>query len=313
MTSSAQRGAEMVQQVLSFARGKEGKRVQIDAGSLIADVVRIARDTFPKNIDIVTMIDPELPRIVGDPTQFHQVLLNLCVNARDAMPEGGTLTLTASIDAGDVVLCVEDTGSGIAPSLLDKIFDPFFTTKEAGKGTGLGLSTTQTIVQSHGGRIEVSSEPGHGSRFEIFLPAASRTAATAAAGDAATPPLGHGQTILVVDDEPSVRLVLRATLERAGYQVLPAANGREAIDVYKAQPQGSVAAVLIDMMMPVMGGLPAIQELVKINPNVRIIAASGIPDNEASAKAVGTQVRQFLAKPFSTDTLLRTLGQVLAG
>jgi PAS domain S-box-containing protein len=313
MASSAQRGAEMVQQVLSFARGKEGKRVEIDAAGLIADVVRIARDTFPKTIDIVTMVDPELPRVVGDPTQFHQVLLNLCVNARDAMPDGGTLTLTASIDGGDVVLCVEDTGSGIPASLLDKIFDPFFTTKEAGKGTGLGLSTSQTIVQGHGGRIEVSSEPGHGSRFEIFLPAAPRSSAAAVTGDAATPPLGHGQTILVVDDEPSVRLVLRATLERAGYQVLPAANGREAIDLYKAQPQGSVAAVLIDMMMPVMGGLPAMQELVKINPSVRIIAASGIPDNEVSAKAVGNQVRQFLAKPFSTDTLLRTVGQVLAG
>jgi two-component system cell cycle sensor histidine kinase/response regulator CckA len=208
---------------------------------------------------------------------------------------------------------VDDTGSGIPAALIDKIFDPFFTTKEAGKGTGLGLSTSQTIVRSHGGRIEVSSEANRGTRFAIYLPVAPRMAGAAAAGEDAPPPRGSGQTILVVDDEPSVRLVLRTALERGGYRVLPASNGREAIDVYQAQPAGSIAAVLIDMMMPVMGGVPAIQELVKINPNVRIIAASGIPDNEATAKAAGRQVRQFLGKPFSTDKLLRAVGQVVAG
>jgi len=239
--------------------------------------------------------------------------VNLCVNARDAMPDGGTLTLSAYAVGQYVVMCVDDTGSGIAPGVVEKIFDPFFTTKEAGKGTGLGLSTSQTIVRSHGGRIEVSSELTRGTRFAIYLPVAPRTIAAAAENKDAPPPRGKGETILVVDDEPSVRLVLRTALERAGYQVLPASNGREAIDVYKAQPPGSIAAVLIDMMMPIMGGIPAIQELVKINPNVRIIAASGIPDNEVTAKAAGRQVRQFLGKPFSTDKLLRAVGQVLAG
>ena len=312
ITTSAKRGAEMVSQVLSFARGQEGRRVEIKIADLIADVVRIARDTFPKSIEIVTEVEANLPFVIGDPTQFHQVLLNLCVNARDAMPGGGRLTLAARARGGYVVLYVEDTGPGIPPTLIDKIFDPFFTTKEAGKGTGLGLSTSQTIVRSHGGRIEVLSEPPHGARFEIHLPVAPVSTAPASSGEPAATPRGSGQTILVVDDEPSVRLVMRTALERAGYHVLPATNGREAIDVFKEQPEGSIAAVIIDMMMPVMGGLPAMQELVKINPDVRIIAASGIPDNEATAKAVGSQVRQFLAKPFSTEKLLRAVGRVMS-
>jgi two-component system cell cycle sensor histidine kinase/response regulator CckA len=311
IATSAKRGAEMVSQVLSFARGQEGRRAEIKVASLIDDVVRIARDTFPKSIEIVTEVEPNLPLIIGDPTQFHQVLLNLCVNARDAMPGGGRLTLSAKARGAYVVMYVEDTGPGIPPSLIDKIFDPFFTTKEAGKGTGLGLSTSQTIVRSHGGKIEVLSEPPHGARFEIHLPVAPVSTAPVSSGELTATPRGNGQTILVVDDEPSVRLVMRTALERAGYNVLPATNGREAIDVFKGQPAGSIAAVIIDMMMPVMGGLPAMQELVKINPNVRIIAASGIPDNEATAKAVGKQVRQFLAKPFSTDKLLRAVGRVM--
>jgi PAS domain S-box-containing protein len=328
MSTSATRGAEMVAQVLSFARGQEGRRVEIRIADLVADVVRIAKDTFPKNVDIVTQIDAATPPVVGDPTQCHQVLLNLCVNARDAMPDGGVLTITAgpaTVDAhgdavpeppvpgGYVVIEVEDTGTGIPPHVLDKIFDPFFTTKEAGKGTGLGLSTSQAIVRSHGGVIRASSHPNsRGSRFDIYLPAAPAAAEAAAVPSTHAAPRGAGQTILVVDDEPSVRLVLRTALERAGYQVLPATNGREAIDLFRTQPAGSIAAVIIDMMMPVMGGLPAIHELVKINPNVRIIAASGIPDNEAMAKAVGRQVRQFLAKPFSTEKLLRVVGQVVS-
>jgi two-component system cell cycle sensor histidine kinase/response regulator CckA len=312
MTTSAKRGAEMVAQVLSFARGQEGRRVEIKPADLIADVVRIARDTFPKTIEIATELEPQLPLILGDPTQCHQVLLNLCVNARDAMPGGGRLTLSAMARGGSVIFRVEDTGPGIPASVIGKIFDPFFTTKEAGKGTGLGLSTSQTIVRSHGGKIEVLSEPPHGARFEIHLPVAPMSAQQASGSEPVQTHKGNGETILVVDDEPSVRLVMRTALERAGYQVLPATNGKEAIEVFKSQPRGSISAVIIDMMMPVMGGLPAMQEMVKINPDIRIIAASGIPDNEATAKAVGRQVRQFLPKPFSTEKLLRAVGRAVA-
>lgn len=327
ISTSAQRGAEMVAQVLSFARGQEGKRVEIQPADLVADVVRIARDTLPKHIDITTHVDPDLPAIVGDPTQCHQVLLNLCVNARDAMPNGGRLSISAAaatvpaapdsmnadLSPGRyIVIEVEDSGAGIAPQLLDKIFDPFFTTKEPGKGTGLGLSTSLTIVRAHGGYIRVYSEPGHGARFHVYLPVAPAPAPGSSIGQSARTPRGRGQTILVVDDEDSVRRVMSATLEKAGYRVLLAANGKDALDVYRAN-SGSIAAVLIDMTMPVMGGAQAMRELVKINPDVRLIAASGIHDNEAAARSIGPQMKKFLAKPFTGDSLLRAVGSVVTG
>jgi PAS domain S-box-containing protein len=326
MATSAKRGADMVAQVLSFARGQEGRRAEIPAADLIGDVVRIARDTLPKNIDIATAVDPGLPPLFGDPTQCHQVLLNLCVNARDAMPNGGHLRLSAGREAiarrhdtpgelapGDyVIIRVEDDGVGIPAPLLDKIFDPFFTTKEAGKGTGLGLSTSQTIVRNHGGHIRVFSEPGEGTRFDVYLPVAPAPAVASANGCAVEPPPGHGQTILVVDDEESVRRLLRSTLEKSGYRVLQAGNGREALAVYGSDGP-SIAAVVIDMTMPVLGGLPTMRELVKINPDVRIIAASGIHDNEATARSVGRQVIAFLAKPFTSDKLLRAVAAAVTG
>jgi two-component system, cell cycle sensor histidine kinase and response regulator CckA len=326
ISTSAQRGAEMVSQVLSFARGQEGKRVEIRAADLISDVVRIARDTLPKSIEILTPVDPDLPSILGDPTQCHQVLLNLCVNARDAMPNGGQLRLSATTETiaphlehpGEltpgtyVVIRVEDTGVGIAPHLIDKIFDPFFTTKEAGKGTGLGLSTSQTIVRNHGGHIRVFSEPGRGSRFHVYLPVAPAPAAVSVVEKAVAAPKGLGQTVLIVDDEAPVRLVLQSTLERAGYKVLQAANGREALTIYD-RAGASIAAVIIDMTMPVLGGLPTMRELVRMNPDVRIIAASGIHDNEATAKSIGGQVKQFLAKPFTPERLLRAVATAVAG
>jgi two-component system cell cycle sensor histidine kinase/response regulator CckA len=326
ISSSAQRGAEMVSQVLSFARGQEVKRSEIRPVDLIVDVVRIARDTLPKNIEIVTDVDAGLPAIYGDATQCHQVLLNLCVNARDAMPNGGTLKLSArpgtvpphletpgDAAAGNyIVFHVEDSGVGIPAQLLDKIFDPFFTTKEAGKGTGLGLSTSLTIVRNHGGHIRVDSEPDSGTRFDVYLPIAPAPSVASTTARVGSAPRGDGQTVLVVDDEESVRRVLRATLERAGYKVLQAANGREALTIYNTSG-ATIDAVIIDMTMPVLGGMPTMRELVKMNPDVRIIAASGIHENEKVAKSIGRQVKQFLAKPFTSEVLLKAVGGAVAG
>lgn len=327
ISGSAQRGADMVGQVLSFARGKEGKRIEIRPTDLVADVVRIARDTLPKNIDIVTQVDPDLSVILGDPTQCHQVLLNLCVNARDAMPNGGQLSISAEAatiaaprdpKAADlaggryVVFRVEDTGTGITPEVLDKIFDPFFTTKEAGKGTGLGLSTSLAIARGHGGYIRTFSEPNRGASFQVFLPVAPAQGLGSSLGLSDAAPRGQGETILVVDDEASVRKLLRNTLERAGYRVLEAEHGRDALAVYEAHGP-SIAAVIIDMTMPVLGGVPTMTELVRKDPAVRIIASSGIHDNEAPARAVGPQVKRFLAKPFTGEQLLRMNRSVVTG
>ena len=321
--ASASRGAEMVRQVLSYARGFEGRRVEIEPGTLVADVARIARDTLPKTIDIRTGVEPGLPTLLGDPTQCHQVLLNLCVNARDAMPAGGQLTITATLARLDelsgvglapgayVRLDVQDTGTGIAPEIADKIFDPFFTTKEPGKGTGLGLSTSMAIVKSHGGQIHVASPGGRGATFAIYLPAGAGPAPGLVADDASPAPQGRGQTVLVVDDEEAIRMIAQRTLERVGYRVLLATDGAEAVATFGAHHQ-AIAAVLLDMTMPVLAGVPAIQAMARISSHVPIVAMSGIAANEAPARAASEQVKAFLPKPFTTKTLLEVLNQVLA-
>jgi CheY-like chemotaxis protein len=242
------------------------------------------------------------------------------------MPNGGRLKLSVDTERIPVaresipgelpagvylVIRVEDTGAGIPAAMIEKIFDPFFTTKEAGKGTGLGLSTSQTIVRSHGGHIRVFSEPGSGSRFDVYLPVAPTPAPALAASESQSVPRGSGQTILVVDDEDAVRRVLKSTLERAGYQVLLATNGQEALTVY-AEKGSSISVVVIDMTMPVLGGMPTMLELVKMTPTVRIIAASGIHDHEVMAKSVGAQVVDFLAKPFTSAMLLKAVSRAIS-
>jgi PAS domain S-box-containing protein len=327
IAASARRGADMVGQVLSFARGVEGRRIEIQPRHLIQDIEKITQETFPKNIRIETSADSRLWAVTGDPTQLHQVLLNLCVNARDAMPEGGALTLTAgnvvldehyaamNIDAKTgphVLLQVEDTGTGIPAELIDKIFDPFFTTKAVGKGTGLGLSTTLAIVKSHGGFIRVYSEKNSGAQFRIYLPAIRTETATPPSIAASELPRGRGETVLMVDDEVAIRNINRQILETFGYRVILASDGAEAVSLY-ADNHADVAAVVIDMMMPVMDGPTAIRSLMKINPAVRVIAASGISANANSAKAAGVAVKQFLPKPYTTEILLKTLRTVIDG
>ncbi len=325
IAASARRGADMVSQVLSFARGLDSRRIEVQARHLIHDIEKIAHDTFPKNIVIDTRISGDLWTLIGDPTQLHQVLLNLCVNARDAMPDGGQLLISAenvSLDATDialnidakagphVVIDVEDSGTGIPASIIEKIFDPFFTTKDVGKGTGLGLSTTLAIIKSHEGFIRVYSEENKGARFRIYLPARVAESSAPATGLKTNLPRGRGETILVIDDEASIRHVTRHTLETFGYQVLDASDGAQGVAAY-AEHRARIAAVIIDMMMPVMDGAAAIQILMKLNPAVRIIAASGITANGAVAKAAGAGVKQFIPKPYSAEILLKTLRGVI--
>lgn len=323
---SAQRGADMVKQVLSFARGMEGQQLEVQLGHLIRDIEKITRDTFPKDILLHSDVASDLWTVQGDPTQLHQVLLNLCVNARDAMPEGGMLTIHATniildeayvamhLDAREgphIAIVVEDTGVGMSPQVVERIFEPFFTTKELGQGTGLGLSTTLAIIKSHGGFVRVQSEAGRGSRFEILLPALSMRAALAVELPEQQLPRGMGECILVVDDEAAVRQITQQTLEAFGYRVIVAADGSEAIAIY-ATRQREIVAVLTDMMMPEMDGPAVIRVVKRMNPNVKVIAASGLNAASMVAKATQEGVRHFIPKPYTAETLLTMVKSVIA-
>ena len=327
LETSARRGADMVQQVLSFARGVEGRREQVEIGDVLHDVERIVNDTFLKNIDVRTSIPADLWTVSGDPIQLHQVLLNLCVNARDAMPNGGRLSLSAAnvtldeafavgnIDAKAgpyVMLQVQDSGTGIPRDTIDRIFEPFFTTKDVSKGTGLGLSTSLAIVKSHGGFIRVESDPGAGTAFSVYLPAQPVARPDASPATEVELPRGNGELILVVDDEPSVRTIARRMLEAFGYRVALAPDGAQAAAIY-ADRKHEIAAVITDMMMPVMDGPATIRALKGIRADVRIIAVSGLhgrgtdPHEGASAS-----VRHFLPKPYTAATLLAALREILS-
>jgi len=324
--SSAQRGAEMVRQVLSFARGVEGRKMDVQVKHLLRDIEKIVNDTFPKNIQVRSIIPNDLWTILGDPTQLHQVLLNLCVNARDAMPNGGILTITAenihldehyaglNPDAHPGAysfLQITDSGTGMPPGVIEKIFDPFFTTKEIGKGTGLGLSTSLAIVKSHGGFIRVYSEPGKGTTFKAYFPAQTELSAQTEAEIAAELPRGNGELILIVDDESNVRQITRQTLEAFGYRVIVASDGAEAVAMV-ARPDMEIAVVLTDMMMPVMDGPATIQVLLRLNPDLPIIAASGLSSDGRVAQAASLGVKHFLSKPYTADALLQVLRQILS-
>lgn len=320
--SSAQRGADIVRQVLSFARGMEGERVKVQIRHLCSDIKRIIHDTFPKDIRTQFTVPVETWTVLGDPTQIYQVLLNVCLNARDAMPHGGSLTISAENSVLDerhcalhiqakpghyVVLSVTDSGSGIPPNIIDKIFEPFFTTKAPNKGTGLGLSTAAAIVKSHGGFINVYSELGKGTTVKLYLPAADLTAdAGPEAPDQAGLPRGNGETVLLVDDEASILTITSQTLLAFGYRVLTATDGADALAVY-VQHRSDIALVVVDMMMPVMDGAAAIHALLRINPQAKIIATSGLQANGGVHKATGSGVKAFLMKPYTAATLLKSV------
>lgn len=321
--SNVKRGAALTKQVLSFAQGIEGKRVILQVRHLISEIKDIAQQTFSKSIEFYTDITPDLWSVSGDVTQLHQVLMNLIINARDAMPDGGTLSICAKnffIDQNYarmnseatigfyIVITVVDTGTGISPEIQEKIFEPFFTTKELGKGTGLGLSTVTGIIKSHGGFVKVDSTVGKGSQFQVYLPAVESTQTQEA--ENIELPTGHGELILVVDDEAPIREITKTLLETHNYKVLTASNGIEAIAVY-AEHHDEINLVLTDMMMPSMDGLTTIHTLQKMNPQIEIIAVSGLASNRQVAETSGTSVKTFLSKPYTANELLRTLDEVI--
>jgi signal transduction histidine kinase/ActR/RegA family two-component response regulator len=317
----AQRGAGIIKQLLTFSRGIGGDRGIVQLRHLVKEMAGIMRETFPREIAIVEVADAELWPVVADATQLHQVLMNLCVNARDAMPGGGALRLAAdNVQLGETeaglhaeakpgryaVLTVADSGHGIPREIISRIFEPFFTTKEIGKGTGLGLSTAVGIVRSHGGFVVVDSEPGRGTKFRVFLPAAEGADRAAPTSVADHSPGGKQELILVVDDEPAIRATLRHLLERHHYAVLTAAHGLEALEALQRERE-NVRLILTDVMMPVMGGIPLIRAAQALVPTVKIVATTGLDDQGRRAELGALGVAEILMKPFNTPEILAAL------
>jgi PAS domain S-box-containing protein len=321
MEQSAQRGADIIKQILTFARGVDGTRGPLQTKHVIREVLTMIRATFPRSIRIEDVLATDLWPAIGEWTPLHQVLLNLCVNARDAMPMGGTLTIEAENRTADetfarlaglsaagpyVVWSIRDTGVGIAADVLPKIFDPFFTTKSAEKGTGLGLSTVHGIVKAHGGAVRVRSAPGDGATFDVWLPARPYEE-PAADGGAVTLPGGRGEEILVVDDEAEIREMLRLFLEGHGYRVIVGRNGVEAIAIC-AERRATVKAVVVDMMMPEMGGEAAILVIRQMMPRMPVLAISGMAED---VPVVENDQTILLRKPFGKVELLPALRVLL--
>jgi CheY-like chemotaxis protein len=271
-------------------------------------------------------VPADIGQVIGDSTQLHQVLLNLCVNARDAMPEGGVLRILASPlqitpenrtrwpeaqPGNHVLLEVHDTGAGISPEIVDRIFEPFFTTKTADKGTGLGLSTTLGIVRGHGGSITVESKPGAGTVFRVALPAsASRTG-----GRREATPLDFtagGRTVLVVEDEPLVMRTLLALLLQAGWKVVTASDGTAGVTTFNAHRQ-DIALVLTDISMTGIDGIEMVRRLKAIAPGVPMVVMSGRIDEQQHRRMADLKLRHIVHKPFTRDELLTVLRQALAG
>lgn len=330
---SVKRGADIVQQVLTFGRGVSGDRAAIQPAEVLEEVAKIISQTFPKNIELSLDTQPGLWPVMGDKTQIHQVLLNLCINSRDAMPQGGGLSLSAQnvrvddrylqtaqtdeqIRLGAYVLIqVRDTGEGIPPAILEKIFDPFFTTKELGKGTGLGLSTVLGIVKSHEGFVTVESEVNHGTTFKVWLPAAPDAVSVSARDAAGAVPRGHGEKILIVDDESSILSANRRILEQHGYEVVAANSGDHALSLFQNKDQ-CIDLVVTDIMMPGMDGVELIQALRGLVPRLKIIASSGLDSDWGGdyrpVELENLGIETFLSKPYSAEKLLNALRTALS-
>lgn len=322
--SSAMRGAGLVKQIMGFAHGIAGEAQLVQPRHLLRDLIGILEQTMPRNIQVVSDLSPELWPLKTNPTQLHQILLNLCVNARDAMPQGGTLTLRASNLQLDTVaaaaipdakpgphlkLEVSDTGTGIPPAVVKKMWEPFFTTKEADKGTGLGLATVRSLVEAHGGAITLKTEAGRGTTFGILLPASPGAESVLHPAGLESVPSGHGELVLVVDDDLSVRETMGAALAGHGYRTLVAADGSEALGLF-APRSLEIKAIITDLDMPNLDGSALVQVARKLNHSVRVILVSGSADASDPRREPPAN-GAFLSKPCSGETLLRTLHKLL--
>jgi len=328
LEKSAERGAGLVKQILGFAHTSAGEFRPMQVKHLARDLISVIEQTFPKSIQLEQQISSDLWPIQGNATQIHQVLLNLCVNARDAMPSGGTLRLAAAnlrLDAAGagaipegvpgtwVALEVGDTGAGIPPEMLERIWEPFFTTKGAGKGTGLGLATVRGIVVSHHGFVELHTEVGRGSTFRVFLPAVESEAPRSSSASPVAILDGHGELILVVDDEAPIRNLVAGILGQHGYRVVSCGDGVEAITLFNAHP-GEISLVVTDVDMPRAGGVALARALLQLRPDLRLLVMSGLSRREtdgADVPEIQKLAHAFLRKPFTIENLLGTVHRLL--
>jgi CheY-like chemotaxis protein len=319
MTLSARRGAELIKQLLTFGHGSRRDDEVTSPARLIGEVEKMLQETLPPSIEVETHVQPDIWWIACNHSQALQVLLNLGVNARDAMTAGGVLDMRAeNVEIDDqyakmnpgaspgpyVMLSVADTGTGIAPDVMERLFEPFFSTKAAAGGTGLGLPTASTIVKNHGGFINVYSEPG-ATVFKVYLPALYEQTRDS---DEVLQPImpGNGELLLVIDDEMAIRDVTAATLQSFGYRVVTASDGSEGIARYAQTP--GIALVVTDMLMPVLDGPTTIRALRKLNPHVRIIGMSGY----TRQRMHGAAPDLMLQKPFRAVDLLGAIHSILS-
>ncbi len=331
VAQAAQRGAKIVKQVLTFARGVEGERTAVQPRYLVKEMAQLASETFPREIEVRVECGEELPTVIGDITQLHQVLLNLAVNARDAMPRGGRLGFSARVVSVDeararrtaplvpgnyVELAVSDSGTGITEEVMNHLFEPFFTTKPRGKGTGLGLSTVYGIVRSHGGAVEIETKVGWGTTFRVLIPVPAHPLN----GSSEPPPpptvRGEGRLVLVVDDEEPIRIVAEQMLRRHGFKVVVASDGLEGLQLFRLRPADYHLAI-VDMMMPRMNGAALMRELRKLSPALPMISSSGLmplmEDERGPLNLAELGVSAVLPKPYEERELMAALCEALAG
>jgi PAS domain S-box-containing protein len=322
---AAERAAVLTRQLLAFGRKQMLKPKVLDLNEIISGMAKVLRDVLGDRVELRTILAPDLGRVSADPGQIQQVIMNLAVNAGDAMPDGGTLTIetknvelsaahaTWKITAAPgpyAMVAVSDTGRGIDPGLRDRIFEPFFTTKEKGAGSGLGLSTAYGIVKQSGGYIWVYSEPDRGTTFKVYLPRIDGGDAAEPARAAEPLPAQATGTILLVEDEDGVRALVRETLRRAGYSVLEAASGPEGLEA-AGRHEGKIDLMVTDVVMPQMSGRELAERMAALRPETRVLYVSGYTENAISRHGVLDEGVAFLGKPFTPDELTRTVRGLL--
>jgi CheY-like chemotaxis protein len=325
MKRAVERGAHLVRQILTFARKTETTILPMSLKDLVNEMSIMIQETFPKIIEVRILLESTLPYISADKTKIHQVLLNLCINARDAMPNGGVLTISAKTISENrlpnkyskgnyqryIALSVADSGIGMDQYTIRQIFDPFFTTKSVDKGTGLGLSVVYGIAELHNGYIDVQSEVGKGSTFTLYLPLIENDEENVSDGKKTEGELRGGtETILFVEDEESLISMIKIILETNGYTVLEARNGEEGVNIYENNME-KIHMVLTDMGLPKLTGFEEFKKIKKLNPDVKVVFASGYFDPNLKSELFKDGVKAFIQKPYDANEILRTIREVL--